>query len=81
MTYYVNFGTGAGNYGSDSALGDLIERVNGELTYTQEPVKIEDETGNVVARLPWYGVEPSEDDEITEQFGTYGFYGAWIIEE
>jgi hypothetical protein len=60
--------------------GDLdmakIVAVEG-LSYTQASVSIQDENGETVARLPWYGLEPSEDDEVVEQFGSFGFYSAW----
>jgi hypothetical protein len=34
-----------------------------------------------VAYLPWWGVQPEENDVVTCQFGTYGFYGEWVIEQ
>jgi hypothetical protein len=49
------------------------------ISYTQCNVTIEDENGNEVADLPWYGIEPSEDDVVTAQFGNFGFYGEWYL--
>ena len=77
--YFVNFGTGAGNYTSNLSLDELIEEVNEQLSYTQESVKIvEVETDEVAATLTWYGTSPEEDDIVTAQYGDFGFYGEWI---
>ena len=32
-----------------------------------------------IAYLPWYGVQPEEDDIVTATFGNFGFYGEWEI--
>jgi hypothetical protein len=79
--FTVNFNTGAGNYKSDKDINDLKLQVNDELAYTQESVTIEDEDGNIMARLPWYGCAPTDEDIVTAQFGSFGFYGEWILGE
>ena len=81
MKYYVNFNTGAGNYSIEMQLESLKDQVVSELSYTQCSVTIEDEDGNEIACLPWYGVEPDEEDIVTAQFGTFGFYGDWRLED
>lgn len=77
MTYYVNYGTGAGNEEVEGTLEDAMRVAEDGLSYTQESVKIEDEDGEEVAILPWYGTAPEEDDMVTCQFGDFGFYGEW----
>ncbi|MFA6662317.1 MAG: hypothetical protein WCS56_04725 [Bacilli bacterium] len=78
--YYVNYHTGAGNYEFEGTLEEAIEDASTGLAYTQQNVGIEDEDDKQVAFLPWWGVQPEEDDYVTEQFGSYGFYGEWVIE-
>ena len=75
--YYVNYNTGAGNFEFEGTLDDVKKEAEKGICYTQENIEIEDKNGNTVAYLPWYGVEPEEDDYITEQFGSFGFYGEW----
>lgn len=77
MKYYVNYGTGAGNEDVEGTLEDAMKIAEEGLAYTQQSVSIEDEEGKVVARLPWYGVAPEENDVVTCQFGDFGFYGEW----
>ena len=74
--YLVDFNTGSGNEYTDT-LEQAKELAERGLAYTQESVTIycDDEE---VAKLPWWGVQPEEDDVITESFGSYGFYGEWI---
>lgn len=78
--YYVNYNTGAGNFEFEGTIGGAMKSAEEGLSYTQQAVKIEDENNNTVVYLPWWGVEPEEDDYVTEQFGSYGFYGEWVIE-
>lgn len=48
------------------------------ICYTQEPIDIFDrEKEEVVSTLPWYGVQPGDDDEPLEEIGG-GFYGQWV---
>lgn len=74
--YTIDYGTG------------VVESIDGELeaakeaavegmAYTQQNVKILDDNGAEVLVSCWYGVEPSEDDEVLAQFGTFGFYAEW----
>lgn len=74
--YFVNFGTGEGNEWADT-LEEAMELAERGLSYTQESVCIYDGE-EVITKLPWYGVEPSEDDVVTAKFGTSGFYGEWM---
>lgn len=79
MKYYINYNTGAGNDYADT-LKEAKEIAERNLAYTQESVTIEFD-GEEVARLPWWGMTPQEDDVITEQFGDFGFYGGWSDDE
>lgn len=82
-TYYIDFGTGAGNFEIKGTLEDAMKAAEKELAYTQLPVNIYKKgrigSGMPDARLPWYGVEPEEDDIVTANFG-YGFYGEWVVD-
>lgn len=77
MAYYVIYGTGAGNEEVEGTLEDAMRAAEEGLSYTQKSVKIEDEDGEEVAVLPWYGTAPEEDDVVTCRFGDFGFYGEW----
>lgn len=79
--YYINYNTGAGN-DTANTLKEAIETAVENAAYTQQPIIIENEDGIEVARLPWYGVKATDEDEVTVDFGDYGFYGTWeIVEE
>lgn len=81
-TYYIDYGTGAGNFEFTGTLEEAMEEANKGLCYTQVPVSISIKDGcNDIAYLPWYGIEASEDDVITASFGKFGFYGEWRINE
>jgi hypothetical protein len=75
--YYINYNTGAGNFEFEGTLDDAKKKAEEGICYTQQDVYIKNEEGNIVACLPWWGVEPEEDDYVTEQFGSFGFYGEW----
>ena len=80
--YIVNYGTGAGNYESNMNLNELMHEVSKSLSYTQKNVTIENENGETVARLPWYGLPyfPEDEEEgVTASFGQFGYYGKWYI--
>lgn len=77
--YYINYGTGAGNEEVEGTLEEAMKIAEQGLTYTQESVGIENEDGETIAVLPWWGVEPGEDDIVTCQFGSFGFYGEWNV--
>ena len=74
--YEVDFQTGAGNESFDTV---EEAKVYGEenAAFTQEAIIIRKD-GHAVATLPWFGVVPEEDDDVTCAFGTHGFYGAWV---
>jgi hypothetical protein len=84
--FIVNYGTSAGNYESNMDLNDLMHEVSEGLSYTQRNVTIENENGEIVARLPWYGLPyfpedeyEDEEYEVTADFGQFGYYGKWYI--
>lgn len=77
MKYYVNYGTGAGNRTVEGSLEEAMQVAEDGLTYTQQSVHIQNEDGDEVAWLPWYGVAPEEEDVVTCRFGDSGFYGEW----
>ena len=76
--YLVDFGTGAGNEYAET-LEDAKRIAEANLAYTQQNVNIY-EDDEVVATLPWWGVQPEQDDVVTAQFGSFGFYGQWSDE-
>lgn len=78
--FLINYHTGAGNYEFEGTLEEAMKDASTGLAYTQQSVGIETLDGTQVAYLPWWGVQPEEDDYVTEQFGSYGFYGEWVIE-
>lgn len=49
-------------------------------SYTQQDIKIysEDDRENPVCIRKWWGVEASEDDENTINFGKFGFFADWM---
>ncbi len=77
MKYYINYGTGAGNEEVEGTIQNAMKVAEDGLAYTQMPVVIFDESGQEVAILPWWGVQPGEDDIVTAAFGEFGFYGTW----
>lgn len=78
--YFINYSTGAGNEEYKGTLEGAMEKAEEGLAYTQESIGINNEDGDQVAYLPWYGMQPSDDDVVTCQFGSFGFYGEWVIE-
>jgi hypothetical protein len=79
-SYHVTYHTGAGDFDA----GDLEEAkvaADEGATYTEQPIEILDNAGNVVARRSWWGVayDPETTDEPDEiiQFGDFGYYSAW----
>ena len=81
-TYYIDYGTGAGNFEFTGTLEEAMDEANEGLCYTQLPVSISVKDGyDAIACLPWYDIEPSEDDVVTASFGEFGFYGEWRIDE
>lgn len=76
--YIIDYGTGAGNREIEGTLEKAMKDAEQGLAYTQKNVEITTLDGEQVAYLPWYGVEPEEDDVVTCEFGASGFYGEWI---
>jgi hypothetical protein len=74
--YTINYGTGVIETVEGSLEEAKAEAVEG-MAYTQQNVRIFNEDGAEVLVSYWYGVEPSEDDEVLMQFGSYGFYAEW----
>lgn len=50
-----------------------------DFEYTQCNVTIEDEDGDEVLRSTWYSVPASDEDDVIESFGTFGFYQGWEV--
>lgn len=77
MRYKVNYNTGAGDEDAYS-IEEAKKKAELGICYTQEPIDIFDrEKEEVVSTLPWYGVQPGDDDEPLEEIGG-GFYGQWV---
>lgn len=87
--YYINYGTGAGNFEVEGTLEQAMKEAENGVAYTQKSVRIEitieDEYGNkfprTIAVLPWYEYEPEENEKVTCQFDEFGFYGEWEVLE
>lgn len=78
MKYYIDFCTGAGNFYVEGDIEAAKKEAEKYLAYTQKDVKIINENGYEVSRLLWCGTAPDEDETVTAQFGTFGYYGEWI---
>lgn len=77
--YTICWGTGVDD---DVIIGDLSaakDAADKACAYTQQPIVINDKDGHEVARRPWWGTAPSDDDKEGDiiQFGDFGFYGPW----
>jgi len=72
----IDFGTGVAQSGI-MTLDDAKEMAHDEMTYTQEHVSIYSDDGQLLAISRWYGVLPTEDDDVLETFDDYGFYAEW----
>ena len=90
IKYFVNYGTGAGNF---SMFADDIQEVMDaaveNIAYTGSGVYIYDCDYDCedrpVAVLPWYGCpydgpEDEENGEVFIKFGDFGYYGHWQYE-
>ncbi|PAD72863.1 hypothetical protein [Paenibacillus campinasensis] len=76
--FIVNFNTGAGNQQAPT-LEEAKQKAVDSISFTQQHITIEDEHGNVVSIARWYGVEPTEEDEVLERIAG-GFYQRWSDE-
>lgn len=74
--YHINHGTGAGDSTAET-LDQARAIAERDASYTQVAITITDDDGNVVARLPWWGIAASEDDEPVVDYGSFGFFGPW----
>lgn len=75
--YMVNHNTGAGNEDAYS-IEEAKKKAELGINYTQQSIDIFDrEKKEVIATLPWCGVEPGDDDDPFEEIGG-GFYGQWV---
>lgn len=79
MKYFIDYNTGAGNFEFEGTLEEAIKKAEEGLAYTQQNVYIKTLDGKQVAYLPWWGTQPEEDEIVTCQFGTFGFYGERVI--
>ena len=76
--FTVNYGQGNIEEREATSAWELAEEITNEgLPYNQSSVKILDTDDNEVLVADWYGVEPEEDDEVMQQYGTFGFYTPW----
>lgn len=76
--FRVNYGQGNFEEREAISVWQLSEEITNEgLPYNQSSVKILDQEGNELLIADWYGVEPEEDDEILQQYGTFGFFTPW----
>jgi hypothetical protein len=74
--FFVDYNTGAGNFEYEGTLDEAKKAAEEGLAYTQQSVKIF-ENDEPVAILPWWGTQPEEDEIVTCQFGSFGYYGEW----
>lgn len=87
MEYHIMYGTGTGDEVFNGSLEDAMKIAEEGTSYTQNSVAIcvkdeNEESGyKTIAILPWWGVAPSENDEVVIQFGDYGYYGKWEVIE
>jgi len=77
--YFVNFGNGIGRDFFNKNLAEVMTLAEKEITYNQCAMVVLDDDGDVVARLPWWGVAPEDDDVVTSSYGSFGFYGEWEV--
>ena len=79
--YYINYNTSAGNEWVAGCLADVQKVADAGASYTQEDIKIIDETGNEVCRRRWWGVaydKNADTDTVSPiDFGDFGYYGDW----
>ncbi len=78
QTYKINYHTGAGDAEFTGDIWGAMAEADSGAAYTQQPITIEDEDGNEVARRPWCGVLTGiEDCQNPIQFGDFGYYADW----
>ena len=86
--YYVDFGTGAGNF-YEETLEKAMENADEGACYTQQDINIfEVDDQDNISETPimcrkWWGYQYQPEEEPDENpicFGNFGFYGDWIGE-
>lgn len=79
MKYFINYGTGAGNFEIEGTLADAKRAADEVIMYTQRNVTIEKDEETVSQRT-WYGCEATVEDREEDiiDYGTFGFYSEWI---
>jgi hypothetical protein len=78
MGYTIRYHTGAGDKEVEGDLRDAMKEADKGIAYTQQPVTIEDERGDLVARRDWSGsLAYIEDYEDPIPFGKFGYYTDW----
>ena len=79
---YINYHTGAGDETADT-MEQAMEIADDGACYTQQDITIEHDNGTVIAERKWYGVQSSQEDledgEDIIEFGSFGYYGHWVI--
>ena len=77
QSYYIDYGTGAGNGWVKGTLEDAKKVAAEGVRYTQtDAVILED--GEEVARLAWCGCPPDDEDiEVVADYGDFGYY-YWV---
>lgn len=76
--FTINYHTGVTQEIEVYDLNEAKEVAKEGISFTQENVSIEQD-GETLAVAQWYGVKPSEEDEVLETVGG-GFYQRWSDE-
>ena len=83
--YYVDFGTGAGNF-YEETLESAMEKADDGAGYTQQDINIfevddqDNISENPIMYRKWWGYQYQQEEEPYEKpicFGSFGFYGDW----
>jgi outer membrane phospholipase A len=81
MKFYIDYGTGSGNFVFEGELKEAMRAADEGVNYTQENVKIFAEDGeDLLAMRSWWGTQADDEDnpEIIS-YGKYGYYDAWYV--
>lgn len=78
--YLIDFQNGFYEEVEANSLEHAMKITYDKLAYTRNSVHVKNqEDGEDLAILPWYGVAASEEDVVTADYGKFGFYGEWVI--
>lgn len=79
MLYYIDYGTGVGDFTFEGTLEEAKKEAEKNISYTQESVLIRDaETWDLISILLWWGYEAdTEIDMPYIDYGKFGFYVKW----